>query len=34
VRSIDAEQGFSVDVGHLAIFGLCRDCRAALDHQE
>ena len=34
VRSIDAEQGFSVDVGHLAIFGLCRDCRVALDHQE
>jgi len=29
LQTIEAEQGFSVDVGHLAIFGLCRKCRDA-----
>ncbi len=31
LQAIEAEQGFSVDVGHLAIFGLCRNCRDAAE---
>jgi Fur family transcriptional regulator, ferric uptake regulator len=28
VSSLDAEQGFETDVGHLTVFGRCADCRA------
>jgi len=28
VRSLAAEQGFTVDVGHFAIFGRCANCQA------
>src|SRR3954452_18909653 len=28
VRRLSAERGFSVDVGHFAVFGLCRACAA------
>lgn len=27
LESLDREQGFSTDVGHMAIHGLCRGCR-------
>jgi len=30
VRRLSAERGFSVDVGHFAVFGRCRDCETAL----
>ncbi len=29
VRRLSAERGFSVDVGHFAVFGRCRACTAA-----
>ena len=29
VEQLESERGFIVDVGHVAIFGLCRDCAAA-----
>jgi Fur family ferric uptake transcriptional regulator len=29
VRRLSAERGFTVDVGHFAVFGLCRSCSAA-----
>ena len=29
VRRLSAERGFTVDVGHFAVFGLCRACAAA-----
>jgi Fur family ferric uptake transcriptional regulator len=29
VSSLDVEQGFETDVGHLTVFGRCADCRAA-----
>jgi Fur family transcriptional regulator, ferric uptake regulator len=29
VRALAASRGFVVDVGHLALFGLCRPCAAA-----
>ena len=27
-EALDREAGFSADIGHIAIFGVCRDCRA------
>jgi Fur family ferric uptake transcriptional regulator len=27
VRDLERQRGFSVDLGHLSIVGLCRDCR-------
>jgi Fur family ferric uptake transcriptional regulator len=30
VRRLSAERGFTVDVGHFAVFGLCRACSAAV----
>jgi len=30
VRRLSAERGFSVDVGHFAVFGRCRSCRGDL----
>ncbi len=29
VRRLSAERGFSVDVGHFAVFGRCRACAGA-----
>jgi Fur family ferric uptake transcriptional regulator len=29
VAALDAEHGFETDVGHLTVFGTCRDCRGA-----
>ena len=29
VERLEAERGFSVDVGHFAVFGQCRACRAS-----
>src|SRR6202046_2295818 len=29
VATLDAEQGFETDVGHLTVFGRCPDCRRA-----
>src|SRR3954466_11677210 len=29
VRRLSAERGFSVDVGHFAVFGVCRACAGA-----
>ena len=29
VRRLSAERGFTVDVGHFAVFGLCRSCADA-----
>jgi Fur family ferric uptake transcriptional regulator len=29
VSSLDSEHGFETDVGHLTVFGTCRDCRRA-----
>jgi Fur family ferric uptake transcriptional regulator len=31
VQTLERERGFSVDVGHFAVFGRCRDCAAAAD---
>jgi Fur family ferric uptake transcriptional regulator len=31
VRRLSAERGFSVDVGHFAVFGRCRVCSEAAD---
>lgn len=31
VDRLAAQEGFAADVGHLAIFGLCRECSAAVD---
>ena len=28
VTALDKEHGFETDVGHLTVFGTCRDCRA------
>jgi len=28
VARLEADKGFSVDVGHVAVFGRCRECRA------
>jgi Fur family transcriptional regulator, ferric uptake regulator len=28
VTALDSEHGFETDVGHLTVFGTCRDCRA------
>src|ERR1700728_2042421 len=27
VKALDEEHGFETDVGHLTVFGICRDCR-------
>jgi Fur family transcriptional regulator, ferric uptake regulator len=29
VAALDAEHGFETDLGHLTVFGTCRDCREA-----
>ena len=29
VQALEQERGFSVDVGHFAVFGRCRECTAA-----
>ena len=29
--SLDEQRGFSADVGHMAVHGLCRGCREAVD---
>lgn len=29
VTQLDAEHGFEVDVGHLTVFGICKQCNAA-----
>jgi hypothetical protein len=29
VTALDQEHGFETDVGHLTVFGTCRNCRAA-----
>jgi Fur family transcriptional regulator, ferric uptake regulator len=29
VSSLDTEQGFETDVGHLTVFGTCAECRSA-----
>lgn len=34
VRRLSAEQGFTVDVGHFAVFGRCRACSAAAELSE
>ena len=31
VRVLDEEHGFETDVGHLTVFGTCRDCRGLGD---
>lgn len=31
VERLAAQQGFVADVGHLAVFGLCRSCAAAVE---
>ncbi|MEP7055353.1 MAG: Fur family transcriptional regulator [Actinomycetota bacterium] len=34
VERLAAQEGFAADVGHLAIFGLCRECTAGVDAAE
>lgn len=29
VQTLDADHGFEVDVGHLTVFGTCRQCRSS-----
>jgi Fur family ferric uptake transcriptional regulator len=31
VRDFEAARGFSVDLGHLSVVGICRDCREAAE---
>jgi Fur family ferric uptake transcriptional regulator len=31
VTALEEEQGFETDVGHLTVFGTCRDCRGRPD---
>jgi len=33
VAALDAEYGFETDVGHLTVFGTCRDCRGLRVHE-
>ena len=30
VTALDSDYGFETDVGHLTVFGICADCRAAV----
>jgi Fur family ferric uptake transcriptional regulator len=34
VERLSAQEGFAADVGHLAIFGVCRECSSAVDEAE
>ena len=31
VETLERERGFSVDVGHFAVFGRCRECTASVE---
>jgi Fur family transcriptional regulator, ferric uptake regulator len=34
VRKLDEAYGFTSDVPHLTVFGICRDCREAADREQ